>query len=347
MVFVKSAYKLLTMKQFKITIPKPCHEDWNAMTPNQKGRFCTSCSKTVIDFTQKTEQEIQDYLTINHNKKLCGHFYKKQLDSIVIQIPSTTFQKQLSFQKLFCLSLLFSMGTTLFSCKTNNGKTQKIEKIEVIDSLKKITKKLDSLTVKEENNLLIEKPKIEYNQTDIIQGKPNLFTVVGDLEESIIENEECITIGEVPVAPKIDIRDSLPAVEIMGVYYYDEQVTESKEPYSFHLVENPPRFFDTKVASKKVLQREFEKKIKEFVVNKFNHNSTINLGLSKGKKRIIVKFTINNQGHIEDIKVRAPHPLLKKKVTEIFKEFPELIPAKQRDKTVSIHYSLPIIFVVE
>ena len=26
--------------QIKISIPEPCHEDWNKMVLNEKGRFC-------------------------------------------------------------------------------------------------------------------------------------------------------------------------------------------------------------------------------------------------------------------------------------------------------------------
>ena len=39
----------LIIMENKITIPKPCNKDWNSMSPNKKGRFCNSCSKTVID----------------------------------------------------------------------------------------------------------------------------------------------------------------------------------------------------------------------------------------------------------------------------------------------------------
>ena len=123
------------MKSYTLKIPKPCHEDWAKMTSNEKGRFCSSCAKTVIDFTKKSSQEIQDYLTKNKGKKVCGHFYRKQLDNIVIQLPEETFYYSLSFQKLFFLSLLFVMGTTLFSCKTDSGKVQKIDKVEVINSI--------------------------------------------------------------------------------------------------------------------------------------------------------------------------------------------------------------------
>ena len=38
--------------QSKPIIPNPCHEDWNKMTPEDKGRHCSVCDKVVIDFTK-------------------------------------------------------------------------------------------------------------------------------------------------------------------------------------------------------------------------------------------------------------------------------------------------------
>ena len=45
--------------------PKPClsyvcSEDWNNMKPCEQGRFCGSCQKTVVDFTEKSDAEIQE-----------------------------------------------------------------------------------------------------------------------------------------------------------------------------------------------------------------------------------------------------------------------------------------------
>jgi hypothetical protein len=34
-----------------LQINKPCHENWGAMTPNERGRHCASCNKTVVDLT--------------------------------------------------------------------------------------------------------------------------------------------------------------------------------------------------------------------------------------------------------------------------------------------------------
>jgi len=62
----------------KVTIPKPCHENWAAMTPEEKGRFCQVCSKSVRDFTQASDLEIMNDLSGTSN--ICGNFRADQLD---------------------------------------------------------------------------------------------------------------------------------------------------------------------------------------------------------------------------------------------------------------------------
>ena len=66
------------MKKHKITIPNPCHENWNKMTEDEKGRFCGVCNKTVIDFTQMSEQEVEAFFK-KPAASLCGRFRKEQL----------------------------------------------------------------------------------------------------------------------------------------------------------------------------------------------------------------------------------------------------------------------------
>lgn len=65
-------------QQLSIHIPTPCHENWDAMTPVQQGRFCQSCAKQVIDFSMMTDQEVLNYFTKNTGNT-CGHFNSDQL----------------------------------------------------------------------------------------------------------------------------------------------------------------------------------------------------------------------------------------------------------------------------
>src|SRR4051812_14945111 len=46
----------------QLHIPKPCHEDWNAMTPATQGRHCASCDKTVVDVTRMRPVEAVRFL---------------------------------------------------------------------------------------------------------------------------------------------------------------------------------------------------------------------------------------------------------------------------------------------
>lgn len=121
-------------KKHKITIPEPCHENWDEMTPKDNGRFCLSCSKTVVDFTSMLPEQIQQYF-ISH-KNVCGRLKSEQLSEINIQIPSQILHSQIHYQKMFLLALFIVMGTTLFSCQDKDGNKKKIDKVEVVEDVK-------------------------------------------------------------------------------------------------------------------------------------------------------------------------------------------------------------------
>ncbi len=115
------------VNNIKVSIPKPCHEDWNKMTPNQQGAFCKMCAKSVIDFTQKTVQELKQYLLERKEEKICGRVNSSQLDipklpgTIALNIPLSLIPRSLSFSNTFAIALFLTFGTTLFSCNTQQG----------------------------------------------------------------------------------------------------------------------------------------------------------------------------------------------------------------------------------
>ena len=67
-------------KRLQLQIPEPCHEDWNKMTPVDKGRFCDSCQKSVIDFTGMSDTQLVAFFKKPSTGSLCGRFNNDQLE---------------------------------------------------------------------------------------------------------------------------------------------------------------------------------------------------------------------------------------------------------------------------
>lgn len=70
----------------QISIPQPCSEDWQKMTPQEKGRYCDACKKCVVDFTGFTDRQLYDYFIQHANENICGRFHNTQLNR-PINIP--------------------------------------------------------------------------------------------------------------------------------------------------------------------------------------------------------------------------------------------------------------------
>jgi len=106
----------------KIEITNPCHENWDAMTPNEKGAFCLSCQKNVIDFTKKTIDDIKDYFNaLPITEKVCGRFKENQLQEITFDHFFEQF-KGWKLMKKVALVVFFVFGMSLFGQAQNNPK---------------------------------------------------------------------------------------------------------------------------------------------------------------------------------------------------------------------------------
>jgi hypothetical protein len=76
-------------KQIHLSIADPCHESWDNMTTAEQGRFCASCQKQVVDFTNMTDTQLADFFKTKSTGSTCGRFYGDQLGRN-IQVPRKT-----------------------------------------------------------------------------------------------------------------------------------------------------------------------------------------------------------------------------------------------------------------
>ncbi len=100
-----------------IAIKEPCSKDWNKMIPNQDGKFCNSCSKTVFDVAQKSETEISKMYRENNNS-MCIRIGKERLSDYQFIHPT----------KRFVAALLLVFGSSLFTFTAVAQDNEPIEK---------------------------------------------------------------------------------------------------------------------------------------------------------------------------------------------------------------------------
>lgn len=70
-------------RSITLTVPQPCHEDWDKMTPNERGRHCASCNKTVIDFSLYSDRELVEFFK-NASGRVCGRLNNWQANREII-----------------------------------------------------------------------------------------------------------------------------------------------------------------------------------------------------------------------------------------------------------------------
>jgi hypothetical protein len=73
----------LLMRKIHLSIRRPCYEDWDAMTPSDKGRFCASCQKAVVDFTSMSDRQLVEFFK-KPPSAVCGRVYNDQLNRDII-----------------------------------------------------------------------------------------------------------------------------------------------------------------------------------------------------------------------------------------------------------------------
>ncbi|MFT3675312.1 MAG: T9SS type A sorting domain-containing protein [Chitinophagaceae bacterium] len=67
------------MNKIRLSINEPCHEKWKNMTATEQGRFCASCQKEVVDFTNMSDTAVFEFFKDRQAGSVCGRFMNDQL----------------------------------------------------------------------------------------------------------------------------------------------------------------------------------------------------------------------------------------------------------------------------
>jgi hypothetical protein len=94
--------------KFKLTIPKPCSQNWSEMPLAGDGRFCDSCQKCVTDFTKLSNKQLCDYFD-KATGNICGQFNQDQLNHY-FSIQSGNKSRQLAPQIFLSAALTVGLA---------------------------------------------------------------------------------------------------------------------------------------------------------------------------------------------------------------------------------------------
>lgn len=167
----------------KIHIPQPCREDWNKMQPEEQGRYCQVCSKTVVDFTDWEPEAIKGYLAQRREEKVCGRFAAYQLNNPVkpeaLNWPALIAVSGLSFLRKIAAMIVVVFGLSTSSCMMGAaGEPKPVADDTVVEASQ------------EADSLIMGKPILPTPRKSIHPGKKIIQTTVMIGSDTVLIEKE-------------------------------------------------------------------------------------------------------------------------------------------------------------
>lgn len=153
-----------------ISIPNPCHENWDNMQAAEQGRHCLVCQKTVIDFSGWSNEDILQYISKQKSTRVCGRFNANQISSTKkeTQVLPLIIKSNISILKKIAAIVLLCFG--VMSCNTMQAQNQKGEVALAPDSTKNQLMG-DTVIIPSDTTKKIPVSAIDTTSTPQIMGK--------------------------------------------------------------------------------------------------------------------------------------------------------------------------------
>ena len=229
-----------------IGINEPCSENWNEMSPNEKGAFCQKCATQVYDFTNKTSLEIKQTLRQLIGQPVCGRITGQQEVALNAEFEVWNLKSKQRLQSALVFSLIVVFGLTLFSCSNEQDK-QQIEQLQAT-AMKAIAQQQAGKAdfTETEGALQSMEQEIRFVEPELIKPyiKDSLSYEEIDLDEIVIQRDSDrnysiggavsyssiyrdFLIQEVETIPDIDKHGRLIPTEFSSIAFPNPATTET------------------------------------------------------------------------------------------------------------------------
>ena len=103
-----------------------CPEDWNHMVPDDQGRYCATCNRVVVDFTNSTAVDLAAIRVAAPGQRLCGRFRVEQLFAATPKPAKRRHRPRWQYLLLLVLGLAFT--PTEAGAQTRNAAATAVRK---------------------------------------------------------------------------------------------------------------------------------------------------------------------------------------------------------------------------
>ncbi|MDB2385281.1 M56 family metallopeptidase [Polaribacter sp.] len=304
-------------------------------------------SDAVVSKNQTKEKYINvllsDFFKVD-NISFINQFYKQTFIKKRIMMMKKKKSKKMNQLKYLLLIPVLTSMLVYSSCSENEGDVSNESK-----------KELQTRYFDLGNELKITKGEKEtYLDSYFGIGTPNGVEITYNdlsLEEKYEYDEIMSKLNKLPESNSKDISSNKIYKSENGRNVFATIIDFSKmkknnesisKETSFLDIEQAPTFPGCELGDKSC----FNKSIQKHFAKNFNVDMVNDLGLSSGRKRAYVGFTIDKEGNITDVKVRAPHLTIKESITEIMNSLPKVVPGESDGEKIAVKYSIPFTLIV-
>jgi len=270
------------------------------------------------------------------NISFINHFYKSSLiKKRIVMLQKSNSNQILKFKYLLMLPLVAAM---LFytSCETEQDSIAELEEVveEKSSGEVKIIKIND--VGSEMNDAKREEFKNALSELFENKNRTTIIEMIGPKGKSSIKMEDgAISINK----GDGEILENLRNINKSGKN--SKSIGENDVPFS--VIEEVPIFPGCENASDK--KTCFNEKIMKHIKKNFKYPEEAQ---EKGVQgRVSVMFTIQEDGSIDNVRMRGPDKTLEKEAARIISKLPQMTPGKQRGRTVRVPFSVPITFKLQ